>query len=370
MASDAREPEVMPDVTGETMVDLLKGGAMIAKIENDTLSMAALARPRNEKRILDAALEALEIAPDLAERTYYSLPFKKHIKGCRDRKNCDCEVEWVRGVSVKGALDLGRRWGNCTATVRILSEDEDGCHMEGVFLDYESNFRVTTPRAVSKWTTWNGQRQKMFDDRYEKLMAANASKALRNAILNGIPDYLVQRYYDKAREIAVGLASGKPDEPRHLKILSSFALLGVERPQLEQLIGNTIEDVTDEQVANLRGVKNAILAGEQTIEEIFADGPKPDAKPAESMTDGGATLKDRPKDEPPKSSKEKTGKQKAKDADTPPADEKVCIECGIPESDHAKNSGDHMFVGVSPKTGEVDASKPETGGKQDNLKLE
>lgn len=261
--------EVVETHVGSVGEELIRGGAAIVKIENDSLFAIAQLHKRDEQMILEQAIAELKMVPHMAARIFYALPYKNHVRGCDDRANCDCPTRYVRGMGIKGSLNLARRWGNCSSTVRVTDEDEEWIRLEGVFIDFETRARFSKPRVVSRFRNYGNRRVKLYDRQWEQLVAAEASKAQRNAILDGLPDYLVESYYQEARGLAIETERGEGSEPVHLRVLSSFVLLNVDKETLERYLGHTIEEITDDEIANLRGIRNAIADKEQTAGEIF-----------------------------------------------------------------------------------------------------
>lgn len=259
---------------------LVAGGAALVRAENEGMSVIAIQRPRDEKKIHKAALAELELVPRLAARAYYTLPFKNHVRGCRKRKTCNCPTNYVRGMSVKGAMSLARRWGNCAATVRVIDDTLESATLEGVFLDLETNARFCTPKVVSKWRTWDGKRVRLWDADLEKLIAATASKAKRNAILDGLPDWLVEDYYQTARRIALEeetKANAGSQESLAERIVKAFGGYSVTAEMIERRLGHPLDKLTDEEVLDLRGIMNALRDKEITVEEAFE--PEPEELP-------------------------------------------------------------------------------------------
>jgi hypothetical protein len=274
---------------------MIEQGAAVVRIENDTMQRIALQRPRDEARVLEGAIKELDIVPALSERIYYSIPYKNHVQGCSDRRNCNCPQDYVRGVSIRGAENLVRRWGNASVTCRVVDETEEAVHLEGVFLDLETNVRMASPRKVSKFKTWKGRRQALYDDQLSQAVAAESSKAMRNAILNGLPDWLVESYYQRARSIAVEAIKeprgGQDNLTPGERVVMAFAEFGVTSEQVEDVIGKPIAEFTDDDLANLRGLYSAVRDGEKRVEEVFPeakeDTPSSDTKSVDDVLKGG-----------------------------------------------------------------------------------
>lgn len=266
----------------ETPVDLISQGMAIIKVENDSMLQVAVQRPRNESEVLKGALGELALAPEEAKTAFYTIPYKeKQPDGSKRIVN-------VQGPSIGAAMALARRWGNCSTAARIVNEDKEGFDIDGVFIDLESNFRVSKPFRVGKYgKRRDGGIYRLDPQRELMALQAGASKALRNSIINGLPKYLVSAYYNRAREIAGGKQDQKADAKRVEALLAAFARHKVTKEMLEAYCERPVSEWMGEEVANLRGVWNALQDKQATVEELF--GSETDATPAASNPPGVVT---------------------------------------------------------------------------------
>jgi hypothetical protein len=255
--------------------ELVRQGQALMRVENETMLLVAVQRPRDEAKVLKRALAELDLVPEEAAHAYYSIPFKKRLPGGRIR------IEKVEGPSIKAAMALARTWGNCSASGRMLNEDVDGYDIEGVFIDLETNFRISRPFRVSKLLKLRGGRVVTLDPRQAAMaIQAGASKAIRNAILAGLPAYLVNGYDKKARQLVGGDLDKKVSPATAQNAIKAFAKWNVTQEQLEQYVELKIAEWTGTSIAELRGLYNAILDEQTTVEEVF--GGDGDAEPTPS----------------------------------------------------------------------------------------
>lgn len=271
---EAPRIEDPPEATdlGEGAV-LVASGATLMRIENENMQAVSLAHPRNETQVLDGALAELEQYPDMAVRYYYSIPYA-------EERGSDRKVE-VKGPSIHAALSLGRRWGNCVVRGYQVGEDEDKVYLSGVFLDMQTNFRVERPHTVSKWLRRrDGKTQLLSEQRQVMAVQAGASKAMRNAILNGLPDGLVEAFYQRARSIAAREA-----KERWSKMLTAFREFGVTREMIEDHLGHPLEKVTENEITDLGGIYNALNDGQAQATDIFGKRTKPSAEDTSTVAD-------------------------------------------------------------------------------------
>jgi len=254
----------MNEEKAQGVVELVKSGEVLMRVENDSMLSAAIQRPRKEEEIVKAALRELDIMPEEAGTAYYSIPFKDRAQDGSVR------IVKVEGPSIKAAMSLSRRWGNCSVSARMLNEDETGFDLEGVFIDLESNFRVARPQRVSKtFRRRGGDVVWLTPDRMVMAIQAGASKGMRGAVLAGLPAYLVNAYYKKARQIAGGNLEAKADAKIVKAVLEAFDRFKATQADLEKYTAKPLADWTGSEVADLRGLWNAIQDGQTTAEEVF-----------------------------------------------------------------------------------------------------
>jgi hypothetical protein len=245
------------------MKDEVMKGATIMRVENDSQATFALMHPRGERKepVLETALKELRAYPDFAARAFYSIPYA-------EKKGSDRKIA-VEGPSIKAAMALSRLWGNCASAGRIVEEQSDRYVVEGVFLDYETNFRVLRTVTVSKFITYsNGFTEKIRPDRIDKAIQAGISKAQRNAVLNALPVPLIDTYFREAKRIAAGM-KGKTKGERPREFLQECAEIGITPEMIQAKFGAGYDSLSDEQFGELVGAKNAIEDEQATIAEVF-----------------------------------------------------------------------------------------------------
>jgi hypothetical protein len=267
--------------SGPQALELVAQGATLMRVENEILMSAAVQRPRDEGAIVKGALRELDLVPEEASRAYYSIPYKER------QADGSVKIVKVEGPSIKAAMALARRWGNCTVSCRVLNEDEGGFDLEGVFVDMETNFRLARPQRVGKtFKRRGGQLDTLSPERQAMAIQSGASKAIRGAILGSLPAYLVGAYDRKARSIAGGNLERPADAKAVEAVKSAFGKLEVTLEQLEGYAGDPPSAWTGTHIADLRGLWNAIQDGQTTVAEVFGpekptiEGPKSKAEAA------------------------------------------------------------------------------------------
>jgi len=248
-ATDLHPEEMSP---GESLV---AAGATVMRVEHESMLAFSIQRPRDHEKILAATMAELDMVPRLAERCYYVIPYRDE----GDSVN-------VTGPSIQLARILMRNWGNAASRAYIVSENEDRVHLGGVFTDLQTNVRFERPFVLSKYQKRKGRIVLLEGQWLMQAIQASASKAERNAITAGLPDWFVQSAFERVRMIAADSTKQNLS-----KIVEGFMRRGVTRERLEKHLGKPLEKLDNEELADLRGTYNALRDKEQGPESIGAD---------------------------------------------------------------------------------------------------
>ena len=271
----AAEAEVLgPDTPQGTAMDLVAGGATLVKLENTTQMQVATQRPRNEDKVLSAALAELERYPSMADEAIYSKPVGKDPD--------TNAMKYVEGLSIRAAESLANRWTNSAYACDIVGEDQMTITIAAIFMDYEGNTRHVVQRRVSKFYKKKNSAQiaQYSPDRLDVVVAAAMSKALREVILRSLPAGLKKEYEHKAYKVL----DMQPLEQRQIAIVARFKEVGIKKDVLETHAGKKIEQLTAEDLKVYTGLLNAIRDGEISAEEAL--GIKKEEKAPETVKPG------------------------------------------------------------------------------------
>jgi len=244
----------------------------------------AQAHPRDENRVLAGALNEIDIYPENAAKSYYVIPFKS--KG---------EIIHVEGPSIRLAMALARRWGNCSNGARILSQDDERIVVEGAFVDWETGFRTLRLWPVSRFWVSKDTKQLMPypEDTLIRQINAGVSKAVRNAILSSLPPGLVEQTYKRCKDIVSGKVvpkgattsagtQGAATDQAYAKMGAAFITIGITKGTLELYIAEVVIPYLTEQhpekkpdksdvVAHMRGIFTAIEDGQTKVNDVFGE---------------------------------------------------------------------------------------------------
>jgi hypothetical protein len=254
---------------------IIRGGAALTRIENDTIAQMAITRPRNPAKVLQACLKELELMdPKRAEKLWYKIPYKDD--------GAEGGQSMVQGINIRAANIMVRQWGNCSASCREVERNEDGTTLEGVFIDFETMTRIQGIRVASWYRKLKGKNQvvRLRADEFANAVIIAGQKAKRNAILDGLPDYLKEAFWNKARAIAAGNVArpeGKKISPAEVakRIVDAFLPYQVSRADLEKKLGHELEKCKPEEWADLKGMLNALEQREVSANDLFPPEEEP-----------------------------------------------------------------------------------------------
>ena len=250
---------------------LVSQGAALLRIQNDSMLQIAVQRPRNERKIVDAAIAELDLVPEEAALAFYTIPYEERTP---DGK---VKIRNVTGPSIKAASALARRWGNCSVGAVLAREDGAADLLEGYFIDLETNYRIARPLLVRKtYRTRRGDVIPVREDRLPQVFGAGVSKVVRNAIIAGLPAYLVSAYDKKARALAAGgpLDAPATDKQREA-VIRGFERWEIGKEALIRYLEIPVEQWTGTEIGLLRGLWNALHDGQLEPSEVFGAAEAP-----------------------------------------------------------------------------------------------
>lgn len=262
---------------GTSNPDLLKPEMNMSGALIEVLLERALRYPRDIKRVKESAWAELEFVPELAARSYYSIPYNQG-------KQNETRVE---GPSIKAAMTLARNWGNCFNQGRIAEEEKNAFIVQGIFIDLQTNSQILREIRVSKFYKPRGGQGvvPLNADMMRNSIQAGISKAVRNATLAALPDWLVQGYFNYAKHLVVNPPKGTEAAVASLQdrivkgkqiICKSFK---VTPEEIDAYLAENAEQFEDDGalLIHLQGLYNSFKEGNANIEETFRAGKQVDA---------------------------------------------------------------------------------------------
>lgn len=228
-------------------------------------------KPRDEKRTCELSIRELELFPDFAEKAYYSIPYKDKASG---------KTVYVEGLTIKAAMAIARRWGNCVNASRISEEREDRIIVEGLFYDYEYNVLTIRQQEVSRmFRSSEGKVYRLDPNRLHLAVQSGQSKAVRNAILGSLPVALLELYKTEAKRIVSLPKKSEPTKSPKERIEDAKRAFAktykASQEELDKLISEYVADndgnVTDVQMLEwLTGLWNGLQEGATSPDVVFS----------------------------------------------------------------------------------------------------
>ena len=241
-------------------------------IQADVLRMmmeGAWSNPRDLEKVKANCFKELEIVPGLAARAYYSIPYNDKGGG----------KSLVEGPSIKAAMTLARNWHNCFNDGRVVDEDKSNYYVNGIFFDLEANLTTIRQIKVSKFYKPKGSQGVVPRNADMMYLAVQAgiSKAVRNAILASLPDWLVQAYFNKAKQLVINppKEQGKETESIQVRVQKGKAIIckefKVTADEMEAYITNNADCYEDDAslLTHLLGLFNGLKDGQINVDQVF-----------------------------------------------------------------------------------------------------
>lgn len=255
--TQGRAPEMAPQSVN------MRADVMNAMMER------AMKYPRDLKLVQSRVFQELEIVPELAARSYYSIPYNKG-------KTNETLVE---GPSIKAAMTLCRNWGNCFDQGRVGEEDKSNVITQGIFIDFETGMITLREIKVSKFYKPHGQQNvvpRNADALYNAIQAGS-SKAVRNAILASMPDFLVWGYFQRAKELVIHppASIGRPVASLQDRILKAkqtiCKVFNVTTAEMETYLTDNADSIEDDGslLVHLQGLYNSLKDGQAKADAVF-----------------------------------------------------------------------------------------------------
>ena len=207
--------------------------------------------PRDLKTVLKNILFLATQDKETADNCFYSV--------IRDGKT-------IRGASIRLAEIITTCYGNIRASSKIISNDGKFVTAQGMCWDLENNTAFSI-EVVRKITDDYGR--PLTDDLVAIASNVASSVALRNSIFKVVPMAITAKIQEEIRKVIMGEA--KDFESIRKSAVEYFTQKGVAEKNILSLFNKkSSEDLTRDDVFDLRGIATAIKEGDTTIERAFS----------------------------------------------------------------------------------------------------
>jgi len=233
---------------------LIARGQAIQQVRSSYATAVAVQKPRRmtevQRRLTDEAMLA-------GEDFYY---------GWGAGKNS------IEGPSVGLALAAARCWGNCAVEALPVQDLADSWVFTSAFVDLETGFTLTRQFRQSKRWTVHG---KLDDERKDDVrFQIGQSKSARNVVLNALPDSLIRRALQAAKEGVKQRVEQFVKEkglPAAIDlVMRALAKVGVTEERVLTKLGLADRKAIDlDYLVGLRGDLTAIQGGQERAEDLY-----------------------------------------------------------------------------------------------------
>lgn len=294
-------------------IGTLAGARGMVKTQTAYQTAITVQKPRDLKKVeADILFEASQMGEDFI----YSWQVN-------DKNNKETGKSTVEGVSIDGAMILVRNWGNAVCEPDLVDETPTHYLLKATFIDLEKGF--SSPRLYRQR---KGERRGGMDaERAEDIaFQIGQSKAIRNAVCRGIPQWMQDRAVEAAKSEA---AKKYSDVPKAVEAVRKYAEgLKVSDVQLIARMGKPFDAWLPYDIVTIRSIFASIAKKQSSVREEFPPIETPtETKPEpETITTTGETVPEKKEPAPPAAgdapppAQEGTPAQAAPPADpTPPA---------------------------------------------------
>ena len=239
-------------------VEQVYGGNTMQRTQTAYTTAVSVQHPRSIAKIAHNMMEESRMA---GKSFYY-----------RWQVNSKDGKKTVEGPSIDMTMALLRYYGNIALELEV---DETPTHylFKATVIDLESG--MSSPRLFRQRKN-QSMGGKMENDRQEDIVfQIGQSKAIRNAIRNVMPGWLVEKCLDIATEAELNKAGKENIIFARAKVLEFFAGFGVAPDRIEAERTRPVDQWTPQDIVDLRGMATALKEGRIGPEELFPQIKKP-----------------------------------------------------------------------------------------------
>ena len=178
----------------------------------------------------------------------------------------------VSGPSIRLAEELARTWGNIDYGIRELSRRHGESEMEAYAWDLETNTMSSQKFTVRHIRDTKGGGKDLTDERDIYEMTANqGSRRLRARILAILPPDLVDASVEECRKTMAG-HNAQPFADQVRGMTQAFVKFGVSADMIANRLGHPLDELTPDEMADLREIFASIKDGVAKVGEFFGAG--------------------------------------------------------------------------------------------------
>jgi len=256
--------QAMPPSAG----DIIASGDGVLQVQTREAMVLARQFPRD---LAVVTRKAVQISGLAGEDFYYRWLVK----------NKDGTKDYVQGASVQLALEAFRLFGNCTVVHRPIQSTRFEWIFTAAITDLETGSTYERPYRMDRQFEIYGRMDKFRKD--DIRFQIGVSKAARNAILNFMPQHLIDAMLEAAmnsvrnRVVAKLKEAGGDIEALIEPMMEQFAEYGVSDEMLAEAYAKPRDTWQVEELVMMLGDLKALKSRKETVETLFSK-PEPTAE--------------------------------------------------------------------------------------------
>lgn len=263
---DPNDRALASGMSGGEIAQYGQAGEMALVQREDTEIKAAMVLARQFPRNVSTAFQRLMMSvarPSFAKVAFYRFPRGKNT---------------ITGPSIGLLREAARSWGNVRQGVRLVANDSNQIHLRAFAHDLETNTYSEVEdrfdKLIQRKDKFSGETRWVEPDERDlrELVSKRGAIALRGALSNVLPKDMIDEALATAiaTEAKAGESDLTSDRERAIKgTLLAFAKIGVTGDDLEAYLKHPMQQLTGEELADLRAVYRSITEGEMRIADVF-----------------------------------------------------------------------------------------------------
>ena len=183
----------------------------------------------------------------------------------------------ITGVSIRFAEIVATSWTNLRVvkTISDINKIDGTISATCVVHDLESNMALSETIVKSI----KGKNGLYSDDLITLTGRAAQSIAMRNCLFGVIPKSFFSGVIEKVKKVATGQLTGETLQTRVQKAIKYFAAAGIDKERVLFNLGReAIEQVTEDDLVILTGIRSGVSQGEITLDHALPPTNKENAK--------------------------------------------------------------------------------------------
>jgi len=219
---------------------------------------------------------------------------KEILKNCESKDLAEAATytysrggQSVTGPSVRLAEAMAQSYDNFRQGWEEVSRGDDYSEIRAYAWDIQRNTGKDLRFRVGHYRDTKQGKKRLSDERdiYEN-NANMAARRVRQCILAVMPLHLQEAALRAVEETLRKVAQAEPIEATIRKMLKRFEPLKVTAEMIERRLGHSLKQITDDELADLRGIYNSLRDNVSSLAEWFEGAAGPAAATSESPLAG------------------------------------------------------------------------------------